>query len=186
MSLRQLREVDRDASRLATVRFLGFRLLGDVHFAKSKSFCNSVAYRSFSVQNHIQVSTINAVVLCKCDLTPLALDCGAQQTNNLIIVKNKFHTAQTAAEGNCMSFDIVLGRHHGLAPRPKTQTPIRGENSGSRYRIKGLSVKAVENSATVQGGGKRRAVTMSADERVSRGSAPLAPLKSRICNSARC
>jgi hypothetical protein len=61
-----------------------------------------------------------------------------------------------------MSFDIVLGRHHGLAPRPKTQTPIRGENSGSRYRIKGLSVKAVENSAT---GPRRREAACGHDER---------------------
>jgi len=113
-----------------------WRLLGDVRFANPKSLCNTVADRSSSVQYHIQVSTINAVVFCKCNLTPLTLDCGLQQTNNIVIVKYKLETAQTAGEGNCMSFVIDLERHLGL---PRVLNTNKREDSSTHYRIKGLS-----------------------------------------------
>jgi hypothetical protein len=65
-----------------------------------KNLCNSIAHRSFFVQYHIQVSTINPVVLCKRGLTSLALDCNAQQTNNVIIAKYELKTAPTVGEGD--------------------------------------------------------------------------------------
>src|SRR5262249_29389602 len=52
---------------------LVLRLLSDVSLAKADSLCNGITDGSFTVQNHIEVGTINAVVLCKSALTSFSL-----------------------------------------------------------------------------------------------------------------
>src|SRR5262249_3424809 len=46
-------------------------------------------HRSFAAQNHVQVSAIEAMVLRKSGLTSLALNCGPQQIENVIIIKDQ-------------------------------------------------------------------------------------------------
>jgi hypothetical protein len=79
------------------------------------------------VQNHIRVSTINPVVLCKCDLTSLALDCSAQQTNIIIIAKYELKTAPTVGEGNFVQFAVGLDATG--SPTPKVTLIDRGTHA---------------------------------------------------------
>jgi len=65
------------------------RSLGDVHYAKPESVCDRMAHRSFAAQNHVQVTAIEAMVLRKGGLTSLALNCGSQQIENVIIIKHQ-------------------------------------------------------------------------------------------------
>jgi hypothetical protein len=63
------------------------RSLGDIHFAKPKSFHDSGTYASSAIQSRIEIGAINAMALRKGGLTSRAFDCGSQQINNVIIVK---------------------------------------------------------------------------------------------------
>jgi hypothetical protein len=48
-----------------------------------------MAHRSFAAQNHIQVTAIDTMVLRKGDLTSLTLNCGSQQIEDVIIIKDQ-------------------------------------------------------------------------------------------------
>ena len=76
----------------------GTKLFSDVHHAKTERLDDTLAHRSFAVQNHVEVNTINAVTLCKSDLTALAFNCGSQQLNDFIIIKYQRLTAQFTQE----------------------------------------------------------------------------------------
>lgn len=52
--------------------------LGDINLAKADSPCNGITDGSFTVQNHVEVGTIDAVMLCKCALTSFSFNCGPQ------------------------------------------------------------------------------------------------------------
>jgi len=42
-----------------------------------------------AAQNHVQITAIDAMVLRKGGLTSLALNCGSQQIENIIIIEDK-------------------------------------------------------------------------------------------------
>ncbi len=64
----------REGSRLSPSCRSYCRSLGDIHCAKPKSVCDRMAHRSFAVQNHVQITAIDAMVLRKGGLTSLALN----------------------------------------------------------------------------------------------------------------
>ena len=76
----------------------GTKLFSDLHHAEAERLDDALAHRSFAVQNHVEVNTINAVTLCKSDLIALAFYCGSQQLNDFIIIKYQRLTAQFAQE----------------------------------------------------------------------------------------
>src|SRR5262249_36904394 len=61
----------------------------DVHHAKPESVCDRMAHWSFAAQNHVQLTAIEAMVLREGGLTSLALNCGSQQIENVIIIKHQ-------------------------------------------------------------------------------------------------
>ena len=61
---------------------------------KAKSPCNGIADGSFTVQDHVEVGTIDAVMLCKSALPPFSLNCGSQQASNIVFIKHKRVEAQ--------------------------------------------------------------------------------------------
>ncbi|MFY9896583.1 MAG: hypothetical protein WAK67_02195 [Xanthobacteraceae bacterium] len=69
-------------------------LFCDVYLAEPKSFCNGIVYGQFAVQNSIEATAINAVMLRKSGLTPFTFDCGSQQANNIFLVKHKHAAVQ--------------------------------------------------------------------------------------------
>lgn len=70
------------------------RLLGDINLAKTDNPCNGITDGSSTVQNHVEVGTIDAVMLCKSALTSFSLNCGPQQANNIVFIKHKRVEAQ--------------------------------------------------------------------------------------------
>ena len=81
---------DRGGSRRISPSCRSYRRsLGDVHYAKPESVCDRMAHRSFAAQNHVQITAIDAMVLRKGGLTSLALNCGSQQIENVIIIEDK-------------------------------------------------------------------------------------------------
>jgi hypothetical protein len=59
--------------------------LGDIDLVK----CNGIADGSFTVQNHVEVGTIDAVMLCKSGLTSFSLNCGPQQASDIVPIKHR-------------------------------------------------------------------------------------------------
>ena len=64
--------------------------------AKPKSLGHGVAHVSFAIQNHIDENAIDAVALCKCTLTALALNCETHQPNNFVFLKDDGAATQIA------------------------------------------------------------------------------------------
>ena len=79
-------------------------LFGDVHPAEAQSPCDEITRGSFTVQNHIDVSTIDAVALCKSDLTSFAFNSSSQQANNIIVLKHtRLKTQITENQGRTLT-----------------------------------------------------------------------------------
>jgi len=51
---------------------------------------------SFAIQNHVDESAIDAVALCKCTLTALALYCETHQSNNFVFLEDDGAATQIA------------------------------------------------------------------------------------------
>jgi hypothetical protein len=50
----------------------------------------------FAIQNHIDENAVDAMALCKCALTPLALDCEMHQPNDFMFLKDDGAATQFA------------------------------------------------------------------------------------------
>ena len=50
--------------RASRLRLALRRILGDINLTKADSLCNGITDGSFTVQNHVEVSPIDAVTLC--------------------------------------------------------------------------------------------------------------------------
>ena len=63
---------------------------------------------SFAIQNHIDENAIDAVALCKCTLTALALNCETHQPNNFVFLKDDGAATRASRLGNINNLSLMI------------------------------------------------------------------------------
>ena len=85
---------------------VGQRSLDDVDLAKAKGLYKRTIYPPPAIQHRTDTCPINAIMIRKSDLASLVVNCGSQQMNDVIFLKDKSVAAQVVGRSNRTSFPI--------------------------------------------------------------------------------
>ena len=85
---------------------VGQRSLDDVDLAKAKGLYKRTIYPPPAIQHRTDICAINAIMIRKSDLASLVINCGSQQMNDVIFLKDKSVAAQIVGRSNRTSFPI--------------------------------------------------------------------------------
>jgi hypothetical protein len=90
---------------------VGERILDDIHLAKPKGFCKRGTDAPSAVQNRTEFAAIKVIAFREGGLTSLAFNCGLQQINDVIIIKQIAHFARRV-QSDVFGTSLISGHVH--------------------------------------------------------------------------